>query len=398
MKHTLNFLAAGVLALVTLLVSCTKEPPNFLYRSGNAPTLSITSVTELTPSASDSNLFLLRLRWTQPNLATSFENVKFITEVDLNSGDFSRPLSRTSFGAFTDSFQAKVLNAFLLSSGFAPRDVVDMKVRVIASYSNNNDRQVSNTRNFKFQVYRVPPQVTPPSTGRLFAVGDATNAWWNLPLTNGGVDFSTSQEFMQLDPTTYAGKMFLFGGKQYLLVPFNDGRGWDQKYAVQNTFAPGLSAGGRFGHRPASSTWDANFPSPAEDGFYNLKFDFQTGFFTVTDERQRPVPDSLYAIGGGTTGGWDNSHSNTLLKGNALRRLNSSIFEGDIDLTGGGMLKFITKITQWQPQFGRGTGTNGLGFNYGGGSDPDVIIIPATSGRYRVRVDFYSMTYTLTRL
>jgi hypothetical protein len=81
-----------------------------------------------------------------------------------------------------------------------------------------------------------------------------------------------------------------------------------------------------------------------------------------------------------------------------MRRLNSSVFEKDLNLTGGGMLKFITKITQWQPQFGRGTGSNGLGYNYGGGSDPDVIIIPPASGMYRVRVDFYTMTYTLTKL
>ena len=192
--------------------------------------------------------------------------------------------------------------------------------------------------------------------------------------------------------------MFLFGGKQYLIVPYNDGRGWDLKYAVANTFEPGLSAGGRFGHRPTASTWDANFPSPAEDGFYNVTFDFQNGFFSVTDERERPVPDSLYAIGGGTEAGWDNANSNNALRGQWMNRVNSSVFEKDLNLTGGGMLKFITKVTQWQPQFGRGSAVGQLGYNYGGGADPDVIIIPAASGMYRVRVDFYTMTYTLTKL
>ncbi|MCU0388813.1 MAG: hypothetical protein MUE71_09430, partial [Chitinophagaceae bacterium] len=346
----------------------------------------------------DSNLYLLKLRWSQPNFSTDFSNAKFISEVDVETGDFSNPISSTVLGSFTDSFQAKVINAFLLDKGYPFDQYVKMKTRVIASYSNNNDRQVSNTQTFDFRVYKVPPQVTLPVSKRLFIVGDATMAWWNLPLVNNGINYGTSQEFMRIDETTYGGKIFLYGNKQYLLVPYNDGRGWDLKYAVQNTFAPGLSAGGRFGHRPSSSTWDANFPSPADDGFYNMTYDFQNGFFTVTDERDKPVPDSLYAIGGGTQGGWDNSHGNTALKAQWMRRLNSSVFEKDLNLTGGGMLKFITKITQWQPQFGRGTGSNGLGYNYGGGSDPDVIIIPPASGMYRVRVDFYTMTYTLTKL
>jgi hypothetical protein len=126
-------------------------------------------------------------------------------------------------------------------------------------------------------------------------------------------------------------------------------------------------------------------------------FDFQSGYYTVTDSKETPVPDSLYAIGDATAGGWDNSNGNTTLKSQYFTKLNSCIFERTINLNAGASLKFITKISQWQPQFGKGDVAGQLGYNYGGGSDPGTITIPPTSGLYKVQVNFLNMTYTLTK-
>jgi len=37
-----------------------------------------------------------------------------------------------------------------------------------------------------------------------------------------------------------------------------------------------------------------------------------------------------------------------------------------------------------------------LGYNYGGGNDPGAISVPS-SGTYKIQVNFYTMTYTLTK-
>ncbi len=385
---------SAIIGLGILFSACTKEPPLPTYFSGRAPNIS-TRDTVLGPSASDSNKYIFRLRWDYPFMATDFKNVKFVSQLDLATGDFSNPLISTVLGSFSDSIQAKTINDFLLQKGIAFNTFVPMKVRVLASYSNNNDLHVSNEVALRFRTYKVPPKVTLPVAGDLFIVGDATNGGWNLPLP---AQYTASQKFIRVDETTWAAKMFLFGSKSYLMVPKNDGTGWDLKYASPNSGAANASTSGPFGYRPSSASFNDNFPSPTEDGWYKITFDFQNGFYTLTDSKDTPVPDSLYAIGDGTAGGWDNSNENAALKGQYFTKLNSGVFERNLNLTAGLSLKFITKITQWQPQFGKSDVPGQLGYNYGGGSDPGTITIPPASGTYKVRVDFLNMTYTLTKL
>jgi hypothetical protein len=392
----MNRLFIAFISLIVLVTACKKEGPLPLYLSGIQPMLEARIINS-EPVPPDSNRYIFKVNWTNPKFATDLSNAKFITQVDVVGNNFATPLTSTVLGSFADSMQAKSINSFLVARGYAFGATVPLEARLLASYSNNNDLKISNAVPFSFRTYKVPPRVTPPSSNRLYAVGDATNAWWNLPLMNNGIDYSASQQFIKVNETTYAAKMFLFGGKSYLLVPANNGSGWDLKYAAPTTGA-GTALAGPFGHRPSSSLFDANFPSPADDGWYKMTFDFQTGFYTVVDSKDTPVPDSLYAIGDATAGGWDNSHGNNVLKSQYFSKLNSGIFERTIFLNAGASLKFISKITQWQPQFGKGDSDGKLGYNYGGGSDPGTIPIPAVSGNYRVQVDFLNMTYTLTKL
>lgn len=382
-----------IVGLSTLFTACTKEGP--LPKFSEAGNVGIAlNTASLTPSARDSNDFRLRISWNNALFATAFSNVKYITEIDMVGNNFRDPISRTTMGALSDSFQNKVINDLVLRRGTAVGAFADLEARVVASYANNNDRRISSPVPFRFRAYRVPPQVNPPSTNRLFIVGDATAGWWNsnAPLP--------AQELMRVNQTTYGGMLdFVVGpGLSYLLLPQNNDGGWDLKFAVADASGPNAPFTGRFGHRPANAVWDVNFPGPPLGGWHRMMYDFQTGFYTVTPAAATPVPDSLYAIGSATAGGWANELSNSVLRTQRFRKLNSVQFTGTFNLRGGEMLKMITKVSQWQPQFGREGAEGNLGFNYGGGADPDVIIVPPASGNYRIDVNFLTMSYTLTRL
>ncbi|MBC7383681.1 MAG: hypothetical protein H7296_11935 [Bacteroidia bacterium] len=61
-------------------------------------------------------------------------------------------------------------------------------------------------------------------------------------------------------------------------------------------------------------------------------------------------------------------------------------------------MKFLSSNGNWQPQFGGRSATGGtLGANYGGGGDPDAIPI-ATTGSYKINVNFITAKYTVTKL
>ncbi len=383
---------------IVFMMACNKEAPLSNYLNGNPVEITLNR-TQITPAASDSDRASLVIRFNNPQFATALSNVKFVTQIDVRGNNFANPLTSMVIGARIDSIQNKRINDFLLRRGIAFGQLVDLQVRAIGSYANNNDQQLSQVVDLKFRTYRIPPQVTPPTTNKLFIVGDATDAWWNASLVNNGISYLASQELLRLDATNYAAKInFVPGpGKAYLLLPRSDDAGWDLKYAIAAGAPPSAAFGGRFGHRPTSSMWDVNFPAPPAGGWHTLRFDFQSGLYTVTTT-DAPVPDSLYAIGSATDGGWDNAVTNTNLRRQFLRRINSVQFEGNLNLKAGEMLKFITKVSRWQPQFGIGSSAGNLGFNYGSTGDPGVIVIPPQSGMYKVEVNFLDMTYKLTKL
>lgn len=102
------------------------------------------------------------------------------------------------------------------------------------------------------------------------------------------------------------------------------------------------------------------------------------------------MPDAIYALGDGTTAGWDNT---VAIKINQTST--PGIYEAVLNLTADKSLKFIQTLGAWQPQWGQATGAAAgvLGANLGGGSDPDAITVPSPSGQYKVTVDMGAMTY-----
>ncbi|MFA5327398.1 MAG: SusF/SusE family outer membrane protein [Prolixibacteraceae bacterium] len=101
-------------------------------------------------------------------------------------------------------------------------------------------------------------------------------------------------------------------------------------------------------------------------------------------------PSAIYALGDGTTAGWDNNNAVKIDQSET-----PGIYVGMLDLIASKSLKFILNLGSWQPQWGQASGAElgKLGVNLGGGSDPDAITTPTADGKYKVTVNLSDMTY-----
>lgn len=367
-------------AVITLLyTACDKVDDLPHYENGKAVTLS-TSATTLAPPAADSSKTVLSLSWTYPNYATDSSNIKYVIEIDSTGKNFANAASRSVLKSLTTSFTAKELNTILLAKGYTFNVPVDMDVRVISSYANNNERLNSNTLKIRMTPYKIPPKVALPASSRVFIVGDATTfGWTNDPAPA----FPPAREFARLDETTWGAIMYLKGSGAYKLLQ-TQGNWGTQFHMVSG----GTAAAGSFVQEDA----DPGFPSPSTAGWYKIILDFQAGKYTVTAVAN-DLPQELYLTGDAMPSGW----TNTPPVAQQLTRLNSSEYSITIALAPGKVYKFLSTQGQWQPQFGGSSATGGtLGANYGGGTDPDAVPTPSTAGSYKIKVNFVTNTYTVT--
>jgi hypothetical protein len=136
MRSKRNFIfliAAGVL----FFAACDKAEDLPLYNNGKAPVLAASSAV-IAPAPADSNNTALTLSWSSPAYATDSATVKYTVEIDSTGKNFSKATTKIVQGSLSTAFTAKELNAILLSYGYAFNVPVDMDVRVISSYANNN--------------------------------------------------------------------------------------------------------------------------------------------------------------------------------------------------------------------------------------------------------------------
>jgi len=367
-------------AVITLLYTACDKVDNLpYYENGKAVTLSSSAAT-LAPPAADSNKTVLSLSWTYPNYATDSSNIKYVIEIDSTGKNFANAAGRSVLKSLTTSFTAKELNTILLAKGYAFNVPVDMDVRVISSYANNNERLTSNTIKIRMTPYKIPPKVALPTSTRVFIVGDATTfGWTNDPAP----PFPAAREFARLDETTWGGIMYLKGSGAYKLLQTQGN--WDTQFHMVDG---GTATAGSFVQQNA----DPGFPSPSTAGWYKIILDFQSGKYTVTAV-SNDLPQELYLTGDAMPSGW----TNTPPVAQQLTRLNSSEYSISIALAPGKVYKLLSTQGQWQPQFGGSSATGGtLGANYGSGSDPDAIPTPSTAGTYKIKVNFVTNTYTVT--
>jgi starch-binding outer membrane protein SusE/F len=110
-----------------------------------------------------------------------------------------------------------------------------------------------------------------------------------------------------------------------------------------------------------------------------------------------PVPPTgeLYITGSAMVSDWTNSPPAS----QKFTKISNTLYTITVNLTPGKLYKFLSTQGQWQPQYG-GSSANGgnLGFNMGGGSDPDAIPTPAIAGQYKITVNFKTGQYTVEKV
>lgn len=351
-------MAAGLLA-------CKKEPALTHYASGKASTLSA-STTTFKPVPADSSSTALTLTWTDPGYANDSTTTKYVIQLDSAGKNFSKAQTVTVTGAHSLNLTAKQVNDMLLSLGFNYNVTYSADVRLISSYANNNDQQVSNVITLTVTPYVVPPKVTPPSTKALYIVGSATAGGWANPVP-------VSQQFTRVDSVTYEGTFYLNGGGEYLLLPLNGN--WDHKFSVANKTIAGLSDGGDFG-----ADLSDNIPGPAATGTYKIHVDFQHGTFSVTQVKAYGL---LYVPG--DYQGWAPATARTLGSTN-----NDGSFDGYVNIPTGNSGEFkFTPAPTWDNSYGDlGSGKMALG---SGGN------FKVTTGKYyHIKANTNDNTYSIT--
>jgi len=371
-----NFLI--VLFLAAAFVSCDKANDLAVAPNGIAVTLA-SSVSTLAPMPADSNNVALTFTWTTPKYAQDPSLYKYVIQLDSAGRNFSKAITKTVVGTLTTSFTAKEINAIALGYGFNFNAPYDMDARVISSYGNNNEPYISNTVKFKYSPYKIPPKVPTPTSNKLFLVGDASQGGWNNPVP------VPTQEFAKIDETTYAGIFNLVGNKQYLILPLNGD--WSHKFSVNTSTVP--SAGGDFGYDLST-----NFNGPANDGWYKITLDFQTGKFSVIPYAGN-LPANLFIVGDATNGGWNNP---VPVPSQQLTRLNSSVFKiTALPMTGGKQYLLLPVNGDWSNKYAvQDNSLPGLSaggdFGYNG---PQNFPGPSASGNYSLTVNFITGKFSV---
>jgi len=382
MKYLSNFIIAAT-GLCLVLTACDKRDSVPYYQSGSAPVLT-SSVSAVAAKPSDSLSKVISFSWTNPKYTPDSiaSPVKYVLQLDSSGRNFSRAVSIILTGSLADTFTAKQVNDIALGFGFAYNTAYNVDVRVIASFSNNNDQQISNTVKISVTPYVIPPKVKPPTTKELFLVGDATVGGWSNPVP------VPTQQFEMVDSVDYAGVFQLSAGGSYLLLPLNGD--WTNKYAVASSSVP--ATGGAFGYNGNDNTYNTNFTGPATAGLYEIWVNFQAGTFTVTPYSQ-VLPDSLYLVGNATPGGWSNP---VPVPSQVFTRINSTQFQITIPLSAGGQYLLLPKNGDWSNKFAVANGTvpaTGGSFGYNLSTNFNG---PANAGTYTITADFLNYTFTVT--
>lgn len=369
MKNRSKLLLLGW-SFCTVLAGCTKKASNPYYANGTAPSLSASSMT-IAPAPSDSLNNAVVFSWTDPKYPTPAPGPDLFTlQIDSSGRNFTKAVSISVSGVLNDSLTAKQLNDILLGFGFSFNVQYNVDVRVVSSYSNNNDQLYSNVLTIKATPYLTPPKVQPPASQALYIIGSATAGSWTQP-----VDVMT-QQFTRVDSVDYQGTFYLAAGGAYDFLPVNGS--WAVKYNVASNSGSGLSSGGVFEYSTGSGS---DIPGPAQSGIYQIKVNFQTGYFTVTPVN---VYTSLWVPG--DYQGWTPATAPTLASINEDGK-----YEGYVNITTTNGFKFASEA-DWNGTNYGDTASNGMSgvLNAGGGNN---LNIPAV-GTYFLQADTKGLTWS----
>ncbi len=281
-----------------------------------------------------------------------------------------------------------------LNTGVPVFPVIKSPARA-ASVSVNTGAALKVKSGYSLTVKPVSPKgysVSWPPSGKLFVTGDATTAGW---MANGD-SVVAAQQFVQSVPGVFEIRnIYLVGGKSLLFVPVYGS--WSVKYGF-----PGVANANNI-YSDRFALLGENIAGPSVSGFYNVYVNFVTGYFTFNFSSPKiilPVNGELFITGSATPGGWMGTGDASLPAQKFVQK-NSSLYEiASIYLKGGESYLLVPVYGNWNDKYG------GMGSaNNSNSPDGDIFVkegsdlkSPATTGNYKITVDFQVGRYTLTRL
>lgn len=201
MNRSIKILAA-ITGFILLISGCKKVGDLPYYGPGTAVTLTA-SATSVAPTAADSTNQVVSFSWTSPEYATDSSTYKYILEIDSAGRNFAKAASKIVTGDLQTALTGKEINGILLDFGFALGTPVNLDFRIISSYSNNNERYLSNVVNVMITPYNDPSVLTTSNTSVTCALNTAGNLSNTFSWTNAFNGYSGDVSYvLQYDSAT----------------------------------------------------------------------------------------------------------------------------------------------------------------------------------------------------
>lgn len=381
MKYINKFFFISVVAAL-VFVACKKIENLPFYENGTAVTLT-PSATTVAPALADSMNNVVTFSWTSPKYATDTNTYKFILEIDSAGRNFSKKVTKEITGNLNTGLTGRELNTILLNYGFAPGSAYGLDVRVASSYSNNNEKYISNVVKVTVTPFTDPSKLTTQNTTVTGTAATSTShsntfSWSpSFPGYSGVVSY-----VIQYDS---AGKNFVtplevvgYGGSSVYTASLNQGD--MNTTALSSGIAVG--AAGKVEYRIKATT------AAGAVAYSNVVNVMITPF--------SPVPANLYIVGDATPGGWTNP---VPLPSQQFTKVDAYKFSLTLQLNADKSYLFLPVNGDWGRKYG-GTGGNNTnnvnGDNFKAeGSD---MKSPATTGVYEIVVDFQTSKFTVTAI
>ena len=179
MKYISKILLA-TMALAVFFTAC-KKIDNLkkvealpVYQLGISPVLS-SSLTAVAPTPADSNKAVVNFLWSNPKYSNDSSTTKYILEIDSTGKNFAKEQTKTVTGALITSITGRELNAILLNLGFKLNVAQSIDVRLISSYSNNNERYMSNVVKVTVTPFADPSVLTSANSSVTLALATASS-------------------------------------------------------------------------------------------------------------------------------------------------------------------------------------------------------------------------------
>ncbi|MBS1919388.1 MAG: SusE domain-containing protein [Bacteroidetes bacterium] len=279
MKKIFHLLLSFILLLG--IFSCKKEEDKDYYVSSKAPVLTSTVTGTIPLSFANGSQVATMLTWTNPDYmfttGVSSQNVNYNLEIDTTGANFTNParIIISLSGDLSFVISQSQLSSYLSNQmGLSVGNPHNIEMRVTASIGGAIP-VVSNVLKFTGVIpFAPPPKITPPASGNLFIVGDATPGGWNNPVP------VPSQQFTKLSTTMFQITIPITGDKEYKLLSVNGSWDADKQWSIATEQPSG---------DPSTLNYDlfpngGNVRAPLASGTYLIVVDFQKGKVTLTKQ------------------------------------------------------------------------------------------------------------------